>query len=85
MDQLPAPPLSELTLEELQQMIRRIVRQELHQSDEKPAMPLQMALVELTPLRVGGWPELRPLVSRNEYYGDEYRQPPHTSLTKSRV
>lgn len=62
--------ISDLTVEELSKLIRAVVREELRQPHV--AVPRhQTALLELEPLKVGGWPEGLNLLSREEYYGDE--------------
>jgi hypothetical protein len=62
--------VSELTVAELQALIRDALRTELHEQAES-AQHRQAALLELEPLSVGGWPEGLKLLSREEYYDDE--------------
>lgn len=62
--------ISDLTVEELLNLIRGALREELRQ--QPVAVPRrQAALLELEPLRVGGWPEGLKLLSREEFYDDE--------------
>jgi hypothetical protein len=62
--------IADLTVEELLNLIRGALREELRQ--QPVAAPRrQAALLELEPLQVGGWPEGLKLLSREEFYDDE--------------
>jgi hypothetical protein len=62
--------IADLTIQELRELIRGVVREELQQQPVVIPKP-QAALLELTPLQVGGWPNGLELLSRAEYYDDE--------------
>lgn len=61
---------SDLTVEELLNLIRSAIREAFKEKQETPP-PSQLALLELEPLHVGGWAETGKLISREEYYDDE--------------
>ena len=62
--------IADLTVEELRMLIRGARREELHRQ-QASAPRRQEALLELEPLRMGGWSEGLKLLSREEFYDDE--------------
>jgi hypothetical protein len=62
--------IADLTVEELLTLIRGALREELDRH-QVIAPRRQEALLDLEPLRVGGWSEGLNLLSREEFYDDE--------------
>lgn len=63
-------PVSDLTVAQLTDLIRQLLREELHPQRSLGSSP-QAGLLTLAPLHVGGWPDSLKLLSREEYYDDE--------------
>ena len=62
--------ITDQTVEQLLQLIRGAIREELR-NQNSPVPHSQAALLELEPLHVGAWPEGLTLLSREDYYDDE--------------
>ena len=65
--------VSDLTVEELFNLIRAAVREALEEKAQiaAHAPPDQRGILDIPPLSVGSWPEGLRLISREEYYEDD--------------